>query len=267
MEFTIEKKSIPSTEFNATVLDLTYAFSKEAHKEFGELIKALVLFGSSARKDVTSSSDIDLLIIFNDVTITPTDELVETYKIISEKLIAKVSKRIHLTTVAYSTFIDQVRTGDPLAINILRDGIPILDTGFFEPFQVLLRQGKMRPTYEAIWTYYNKAPLTLQNSRRHILRACEDLYWAVTDAAHAAIMRQGISPTSPKFMPKLFEEHLLKNKHFSKKHVKTLQFFIDLYKSLQNRDIKDLTGSQYESYYLEAREFILDVESFLQKHK
>jgi predicted nucleotidyltransferase len=265
MDFTIEKKEADTSHFDSTVMDLTYKFAKEAHKEFGEIIKALILFGSSARKDATASSDIDILLIFNDVTITPTDDLVETYKIISEKLIAKTSRRIHLTTVSYSTFIDQVRIGDPIGINILRDGIAIIDTGFFEPFQVLLRQGKMRPTFEAIWTYYNKAPLTLNNSRRHIMRACEDLYWAVTDAAHAAIMRQGITPTSPKFMPELFEKHLLHAKHFTKKHVKTLKFFIDLNKAITKREIKDLTGSQYETYYLEARSFILDVESFLQK--
>ena len=267
MQYTIANKQTDFSKYNKDVLDICFAYAKEAHTEFGDLISALVLFGSSARQDGDAKSDIDILLIFNDVTINPSDELAETYKIISQKLIAKISKRLHITTIRYTTFIDQVRTGDPIAVNILRDGVPLIDRGFFEPFQILLRQGKMRPTYEAIWSYFNRAPTTLNNSRWHLLRACEDLYWAVTDAAHAAIMKQGITPPSPKHLPDLFDKHLTHTKQFNKTHVKTIKMFVDLYKGITKKEIKDLSGPQYENYYIQAKNFILDVESFLQKHK
>ena len=62
MEFPVKKKELAThNKYRREVLDIAFEFAKQAHKECGNLIKAIVLFGSSVRKG--KSNDIDILII------------------------------------------------------------------------------------------------------------------------------------------------------------------------------------------------------------
>ncbi|HLP79388.1 MAG TPA: nucleotidyltransferase domain-containing protein [Acidobacteriota bacterium] len=257
MDYTINKKRNENTDtYNKTEIDLAYSFAREAYKEFQPIVKGIILFGSSARKQNTAQSDIDVLIVIDDVGTELSAELMETYKIITHKIIQKISTRIHVTTLKFTTFFEHCRNADPIGVNVLRDGVALVDTGFFDPMQMLLKQGRIRPTMESVWTYMHRAPITLENSRWHLMRACEDLYWAVTDSAHAALMAQGVVPPSPEHIAHLLEEVLVKAKKLDRRHIKTMQFFYDLYKGITRRTIKDITGEQYEQYYRHARDFV-----------
>lgn len=266
MKFDIKKKGVDaSSKYTQSDLDIAYTYAKDLYKEAKDIIKGIVLFGSTARHEEKSDSDIDLLIVLDDLTIELSKELMQTYKIIAEQLILKHSKRIHLTTLKYSTFFEYARVGDPVGINILRDGVAIVDTGFFTPLQALLKSGQIRPTYESIWTYFHRAPVTLNNSRWHIFRACEDLYWAVMDASHAVIMKLGHIPPTPEHVPELLDEYAVSAKILSHGDVKDVQFFYDLYKSITKRKIKDVTGQQFEKYYDMAQRYIKKCEVYLKK--
>ncbi|MFT4313459.1 MAG: nucleotidyltransferase domain-containing protein [Candidatus Woesearchaeota archaeon] len=264
MKFDIKKKKSAQTQhYSQEDIDIAYAFSKEVWKECGSMLKGVVLFGSLARRTTKESSDIDILIVVDDLTIELSKELMQTYKIIVEKLVHKISKKIHVTTLKFTTFYEYVHQGDPIGLNILRDGVALIDTGFFDPLQVLLFKGKIRPTFESIWTYFNKAPITLNNSRWHLFRACEDLYWAVTDASHALIMKLGVVPPAPEYLPVLLKRHAVSQKILTAKDISTVKFFFDLYKSITKRTLKDVTGQQYEKYYVDAQNYVKKIESFL----
>src|SRR4051812_25511898 len=58
------------------------AFSKLLNKEFGDFLKAVVLFGSCAKNETTKQSDIDVLIIVDDVGRIITPEVTEAYRLI-----------------------------------------------------------------------------------------------------------------------------------------------------------------------------------------
>jgi len=175
--------------------DLTIArsFAKRIENEFGNFLKAVVLFGSAARKHtpLETKGDVDVLIVVDDLSIRMTREVVEAYRLIVERTIGKVSTRLHVTSMTITSFWEYVRAGDPVAINILRDGIALKDVGFFAPLQALLIQGRIRPTHESVWVYFGRAPRTLLNSKWHLLQATLDLYWAVIDATHSALMHIG----------------------------------------------------------------------------
>ena len=119
--------------------DIARKFAKIVNSELGDLISVLVLFGSTARGRSKKSSDIDILIVIDDVHITMNKALVETYRIIIQKAVAKVNPdRLHVQTLPLTSFWEYVRAGDPVAVNILRDGIALIDKGFFDPLQILL---------------------------------------------------------------------------------------------------------------------------------
>ncbi|MGV8171550.1 MAG: nucleotidyltransferase domain-containing protein [Candidatus Woesearchaeota archaeon] len=271
MDFPIEsnadRKISHLQKYQKEDIDIVYTFSKEVKKELGALLKGIILFGSTARHIGTNknSHDIDIMLVVDDVSIKMTPELIQTYRILLEKIIIKVSKKIHITSLKFTNFWEYIRAGDPIAVNILRDGVAIYDTGFFEPLQLLLYQGRIRPSAESIQNYLMMAPKTLQNSRGHILQAVLDLYWAVIDAAHAAIMYVGEVPPSPAHAADMMEEKLVKPGLIEKKYLHTMRMFYNLGKSIMHGQVSDINGDQYDGYYREAYDFVMAMKKFISK--
>jgi len=266
MKFDIPRKEHPNIEkYERYDVDTAHRFANEIYKEMGSLIRAVVLFGSSARRKLTAKSDIDVLVILDDLTISLSPEVINAYRVIINKIIIKVSTRLHITTLRFTSFWDYIRNGDPIGINILRDGVAIIDSGFFEPLQVLLKKGKIRPTSESIWTYYIRAPNTLHNSKWHILQATLDLYWAVIDAAHAALMKHGEIPPTPEHVADLLDQKLVKKGLLEKKYVSTMRQFYKTMKMITHREIKEIKGDEYDRYYKTAEEFVNRMREFIEE--
>ena len=119
MQFAIQKRGVDLGTFDAEALQIARRFAKKIYDEFGTFLKAVVLFGSSARKK--SKNDIDVLVIVDDISMVLGAEVAETYRIIVEKIMLDVSKRLHVTTLKMTSFWEYIRTGDPVGVNILRD--------------------------------------------------------------------------------------------------------------------------------------------------
>lgn len=255
MEFNVKKRNI---EYNHNSIDVKIAteYAKQIHKEMKELIIATVLYGSQAKQTSTKKSDVDILVIIDDISIVLNQEVLQTYKILSKKMATKISKDLHINTMRLSSFWDYVRNGDPIVINMLRDGIPIYDQNLFQPMQLLLQQGRIRPTKESMWNYFAKAPITLNNSKWHLLQATIDLYWAVIDSAHAALIKGDIIPPSPEHVADLLEKRYVKTKLLEKRYVQLMRKFYNLMKMISHREIKEISGSQYDVYYKEAHNFV-----------
>ncbi len=265
MEFRIDRVPNPNVQHYADKeLDHAYDFAKKAYKEFGNFVKAIVLFGGAAKRK-TKVNDIDILIIVDDISAVISPEMVDAYRVIVEKIVNDVSPKLHITTLKFTNFWEFARAGDPIVINILRDGIALLDNNFFEPLQALLMRGRIRPTPESIQVYYQKAPMTLQNAKWHVLQATLDLYWAVIDSAHAALMSIGEVPPSPEHVSDLMVEKMLKKRLVEKKHVLTMNKFYTLSKKIVTRDVGSISGKEFDLLYKEADEFIKKMNKIIEK--
>ena len=266
MKFDIPRKEHPNLEkYEKHDVDLSYRFANEIYKELGGLIRGVIIFGSAARSSTTPKSDIDILVILDDLTIGLSPEVLEAYRVIVNKTIVKVSTRLHITTLRFTSFWEYMRAGDPIGINILRDGVALIDSGFFEPLQVLLKKGKIRPTSESIWTYYIRAPNTLHNSKWHLLQATLDMYWAVIDAAHAALMKHGEIPPTPEHVADLLEQKLVKKKLLEHKYALIMRHFYKIMKGIVHREIKEIKGSDYDKYYKTAEDFVKRMGEFVEE--
>ncbi len=257
VKFDIPRKENPNIKnYPDDDLKIAYKFSSDMSDELGTFLKGIVLFGSAARKTKHPSGDIDLLVVIDDLAVNITQDVVEAYRVIVQKIIARVSKRIHVTSLRFTTFWEYVRSGDPVAINMLRDGVAIIDTGFFDPLQSLLKRGRIRPTPESIWTYFIRAPNTLHNSKWHIMQATLDLYWAVIDSSHAALMKIGEIPPTPEHVADLLEAKLVSKKLLEKKYVNTMRDFYKLMKLITHREIKEIKGAEFDQYHKQATEYV-----------
>lgn len=269
MQFRVRQRKHPNIpKHPSDEYKLAKKFSDELVKELQQFVKATILFGSSARhneeKRITPA-DIDVLVIVDDLTAILTQEVVEAYRIIAENTAAKVSKRLHITTMKLTSFWEYVRNGDPVIINVLRDGAPLHDVGVFEPVQMLLFQGRIRPSKESVWTYYARAPATLSNADWHVLQATLDLYWAVIDAAHAALMKVGEIPPTPAHVADLINKRLVKTGLVHKKYADRMAFFYDLSKKITHRQIPTVPGKKYDEYRKLAQDFVNAMKKIIER--
>ena len=272
MEFRVEQRKHPNLpKYPTEDLDLARRFAVEIQKELKDFLKTMVMFGSTARnlhvreaKQSMYERDIDVLMILNDLTMIATDEVIQAYRIIVEKTAGRVSKRLHINTLKLTTFWDYVRVGDPIVYNMLRDGIPLYDTGFFEPLQYLLFQGRIRPTKEAMWTYYARAPSTLLNADWHVLQGTLDLYWAVIDSAHAALIKVGEIPPTPEHVADLIHAKLVKPGIVAKRYGEIMRTFYELSKKITHREVVRISGEEYEHYLKLAKEFVAQMKRVIE---
>ncbi|MBN2420864.1 hypothetical protein JXB27_01140 [Candidatus Woesearchaeota archaeon] len=258
MEFKIGKKEHWNIKkYGQEEHSLAKKLSDSLLKEMPGFLMSVVLFGSSARQEKTAyEKDIDVLLIVNDVSIVISPEVSQSFRVIVEKTAGKISSRFHINTIKLSNFWDYLRDGDPIGINMLRDGVPLFDTGIFEPAQQLLFQGRIRPTKEAVWIYWARAPNTIQNAKWHVLQAVIDLYWAAIDAAHAALMRIGETPPTPSHVADMLIEKFVKTGHLQKKYAETMRNLHRTAKMIAHRQIVDITGDAYTNFLNETDEFV-----------
>jgi predicted nucleotidyltransferase/uncharacterized protein (UPF0332 family) len=268
MEFKVKRKGNENMhKYPSYDLALAQKFSDKLKEELTDFLLGVVVFGSSVRREATAKSDIDILVVIDDVSTTITEPIIEGYRLLIENLVRKLSLKLHITTMTMSSFWEHSKSGDPVVVNILRDGIALYDTGFFAPLQGLLKEGRVRPSEESIWRYYGRSPKTLLNSRWHILQATLDLYWAVIDSAHAALMRANQVPTAPEHVADLLDKIYVKQKLLERKYSETMRMFYTLNKKITHRNIQQVTGADYDKYYVTADAFISRMKKLIEKGK
>lgn len=269
MEFKIEKRErnadihYPKDEY-----DTAREFASRLYKEFGPFVKALILFGSATKnKKLAREADIDILVVIDDVSVNLTRELVQTYRIITEKIITnmKDGRRLHVQSMRFTSYWEYIKAGDPVAINILRYGLALIDTGIFDPMQSLLDNGRIRPTREAVYTYFTMAPEAVSRSKDHILSAMIDLYWASVDSAHAALMCLGEIPPSPEHVADMIEQSMVKKGFIKKKYAKIMRENYTVFKQIVHRNIREVEGRDYDEYKKKTIEFVNEMRKFIEK--
>ena len=271
MRFDVKKREQRNISlYSNEDVEIARKFARIMYREFGTFISCLVMFGSAAQRAALQPShsprrDIDVLIVLDDVRVRFTRELIETYRIITERAIADTNpERLHVQSMKLTSFWEYMRAGDPLAVNILRSGVALIDTGFFDPLQALLDQGRIRPSDESIWTYFTMAPSSLSRAQQHLLTAMVDLYWAAIDSAHSALMAVGEIPPSPSHVAEMIEKRLVNEGHISRRSARTMEELYNIFKKIIHREIKSVSGRDYDDYRKKAEEFVNEMKAFIE---
>ncbi len=239
--------------------DIAYDFAVKAYKQFREVIKSIVLFGSLPKREITLKSDIDLIIIIDDATINWDEELIAWYREELAKLLAsqKYVKDIHINTISLSTFWEEARAGEPLIINVIRYGQPLIDFGgFFDPLKILLAKGRINPSPEAVFVTMERAAANQYKGQVSMLSSAESFYWAMVDAAHAALMARHVVPPSPEHLAELLEEVFVKKNTIDRKYVNWLEDTRKLAKDITYGNVKKISGEALSELAQKTDKFV-----------
>lgn len=252
------EKEFPTLRLK-TEEDIAYDFAVKLYEKFGKILKSIILFGSSAKGKAVKGSDVDIIVILDDCSIIWDAELIAWYREELGKLIraSPYKKPLHINSVRLSTWWNEMIRGEPVIINIIRWGQPLIDFGgFFTPLKVLLAQGKIKSTPEAIYVTLQRAPLHLARTKASLLNSIEGLYWAMVDASHAALIAAKQVPPSPEHIPKMLDDIFVKTRWLNPKYVAWYQELYALAHDILHGSIASVSGNQVQEWQDKADEFL-----------
>ena len=231
-----------------------------------QLIKAIYLAGSCVRKTDVRGSDIDVTIIVDDTRkeYNPnlSGALNSELSDIKKQVMEKHKLDLHFQPPKeLSLYWDLVRSGEPWVFTELRDALSIYDpSGFIEPLQILLRQGRISGTKEKAYALITRARSKIKDTRRIFLDdITSDLLLSMLESAQAVIMYMGLPPPSPKQIPYYLKPYV--DNGFLKPDV--VRFFAEFYNVTVKIDhglLTTIKGSDIDYYLEEALIFIREME-------
>jgi len=254
----IPGKDIPTLKLK-TESEIAMDFAVKTYKKFDKIIKSVILFGSTVKQTAVAGSDIDVIIIIDDVSVKWDRELIAWYREELDKILMSnpYKKSLHINTVKLSTWWEDLMKGDPVIINILRYGEAMVDmAGFFNPLKFLLINGKIKSTPEAIYNALQRAPVHIQRSKAAELGSIEGLYWAMVDSSHAALIAANVLPPSPEHIPRNLKENFVDNGKLKMKYVEWYRDLLHLHKKIAHGEITDLKGIEVDDWQEKAEEFL-----------
>jgi len=242
--------------------DIALDFATKAYEKFNKLVKSVILFGSQTKNTAVSGSDIDVIIIIDDSSIQWDQELIAWYREELGRLIQSnpYKKELHINSVKLTTWWQDLIRGDPVIINILRFGEPLIDFGgFFSPLKILLQQGKIKSTPEAIYTALQRTPFHLARSKSSELNAIEGLYWAMVDSSHAALMSAKQIPPSPEHIPIMLREIFVDTGNLKMNYVVDYRDLYVLHRKIVHGEISDLKGAEIDFWQAKTETFVQEM--------
>ena len=251
-------KNIPSLQLKKES-DIAMDFAAKVFRKFDKIVKSVILFGSTAKQETVTGSDIDIIVIIDDVSINWDQELIAWYREELEKIIklSPYRQALHINTVKLSTWWEDLLRGDPVVLNVLRYGEAMIDlAGFFNPLKYLLLKGKIKSTPEAIFSALQRAPEHLARSKFAELSSVEGLYWAMVDSAHAALIAANVPPASPEHVSVDLKTTFVDTGKLNMKYVIWYRDLLMLHKKIAHGETKNLRGVEIDAWQDRAEEFL-----------
>jgi predicted nucleotidyltransferase len=252
------KKDYPTLQLKLES-EIAMDFAVKCYEKFNKIVKSIVLFGSSTKQSAVAGSDIDIIIIIDDVAISWDQELIAWYREELDRLLRQnpYEKSLHINTIKLSTWWEDLMRGDSVVLNVLRYGEAMIDFGgFFEPLKFLLLNGKIKSTPEEIYNCLQRAPTHFLRSKAAELNSIEGLFWAMVDASHAALVAAGLSPASPEHIPNDLKEVFVDTGKLKMKYVIWYRDLLLLHKGISHGEVTDLKGVEIDGWQDRTQEFM-----------
>ncbi|HKZ45077.1 MAG TPA: nucleotidyltransferase domain-containing protein [archaeon] len=235
------------------ILAKVVRFTNEARKQYGDIIKSVLIFGSAAKGTMVKGSDADIWVVLDDTATKSSEDLEKVNSHLY--LIAHELKELHIQTTTLTEFWSWIKMGSPELVNFLRYGLLIYDTGFVKPVQRMLNMGLIPPSEETIALKAKAAEARYRKIKIDIKSMIFELRYTATDACQAVIMYFYKAQPDAKAIPE-FLEKLVKEKKLEKIYVSKFKELDKLWKDIDHKEIKEVTTQHLEKALILAKEIV-----------
>ncbi len=247
--------------------------SKVLVERYGSKIKAIWTYGSYARGTMNSGSDIDILILLDDVSqkigVAVQNDIFTFAQFIGNKIKKenKIKNEFHFQPPRTLTdWWDLLRSGEPWVYTGMHDAKILYDpSGFVEPIKRLLNEGRIYATKEKSIALLRRAKSRYESLHKKILiDVMSKILRVMVETSQAVLMYYGEPP--------LYDEMLLsKMKYLADKKLIKDKYFLyleDIYKVnelIKSGDMGTLRIRDVERYINRGMEFIGGMEKLFEK--
>jgi len=229
------------------------SFTNEARKQYGNIIKSVMIFGSAASGTMVKGSDADLWVVLDDTATKSSEDLEKVNAQLY--LIAHELKDIHIQTATLTEFWQWIKMGSPELINYLRRGLVVYDTGFVKPVQRMLQMGLIPPSDETVSLKARAAEARYRKIKLDIKSMVFELRYTAMDMIQAVVMHYYKATPDYKAAPE-FLEKLVKEKKIEKIYVEKFKQLDQLWKDIDHKVIKEVTAEQLDKALQLSKEII-----------
>lgn len=234
-------------------------FSDKLNEKLGDKVKVVAVWGSVPQGEHGYESDIDTLVILDDTKLKK-DVPEEAKQKIRRKVTELAKETDERITIQYFPFLtdfwDSLRKGEPLAIEAVRNGEPVYDTGIFMPAKRLLERGKITGTQESVRKRlklaaagYKKAEKNFKSSIPHKLEQ------VMANAGQAPIMLVGKTPPGKEKVPDTLEEMFVEKGMLEEEYIEIARDLSD-FGDVGEKNPEEVTGEQVQDHLEKTDDFV-----------
>ncbi|MFB6292453.1 MAG: nucleotidyltransferase domain-containing protein, partial [Candidatus Nanohaloarchaea archaeon] len=234
-------------------------FADALNEKLGDKVKCVAVWGSVPKGEHGYDSDIDTLVVLDDTKLEKDvpDDARKKIRMKVTELAKETDDRITIQYFPFLTeFWDSLRKGEPLAIEAVRNGEPVYDTGIFMPAKRLLQRGKISGTQESVRKRlkaaaagYKKAEKNFKSSIPHKLEQ------AMASAGQAPIMLVGKQPPAKEKVPDTLEEMFVEKDMLEQEYVEKAREIYE-FGDLGEKEPEKVTGEAVEEHLEKSDDFI-----------
>ncbi|PSH01415.1 MAG: hypothetical protein BRC27_02260, partial [Nanohaloarchaea archaeon SW_10_44_10] len=153
-------------------------------------------------------------------------------------------------------FWDSLRKGEPLAIEAVRNGEPVYDTGIFMPAKRLLQRGKIKATRESVKKRLKMAAAGYKKAEKNMKQSIpHKIEQVMANAGQAPIMLVGKNPPPKEKVPETLEEMFVEKEMLEEKYVGIAQELYD-FGNKGEKNSQEVTGEEVEEHLDKADDFV-----------
>lgn len=244
-----------------TLEQLQQTCSDPLKEELDDYLKAVWVYGSTARQEQTEGSDIDILVLLDDTAdgfekkdYQQAKELTKTLEEKNEDL------DLHFQPPKLlSHWWELIISGEPWAVTAIKDAQVLYDdSGYIALTKQLLDAGEMHGTYERAQRLMERSREKVRETNQLMLEdITSELLSAMTEAARAVLMYYGNPPPAPsRIGDQLKETFVEKEDLLPQQAVDDYIGFYKVTEKIAHGSMTDVSGGELDRYIDESIRFI-----------
>jgi len=243
-------------------------------KKFEKYVVTYIVAGSFIRGESKKGSDVDVYIVIDDTDVTRMTggELQSKLRSIVSSMAWEAKDMsgsemiIHPQVWILSDMWNSLKNANPVIFTVVRDGVPFYDRGLFSPWRLLLKQGKVTPSPEAVTSQMKFGKEYLGRIKYKLKDiALDDFFWATFTPTQGALMMVGVAPPTPKETVALARKHLMKPGLLDEKDIQILERILKLRKDVEHGEVQDVSGKDIADRLADAEKYLEKLEKIFKK--